>query len=660
MKKILLFVLAMVMMLTSVVMFLPAMEVEAETTYDFLFPVKNGRITQAYGNNGHGGMDIGTSGDDTIYAAKSGTVIWCKNPCWHWNSWDSKNGVWRDEECRDSDHERSYGNVIGIQHDDGTVAIYGHLTQEGFGIFGMYKGKEVNVGEPIGYMGASGKSDGKHLHFEFRAFNGWGNYTGSKINVNSITNGGLVNYSYYGYSGQATITPATITEGTYNINNGGFIMRVVNDANGSGTIGMGSSGNATLDAYKFNIQKEGSYYKIYPTSIQSDRVLNCYWGSGGTQTLNGNEVTLWNNSGNPSQRWVFEKYGNGYLIHPADRQDLSITREDLVLYVKTTTKADNQIWTLDPPECSHTYDNACDTTCNKCGETRSTTHTYDYKRNDNQHWQECLVCGSKKSYENHNWEFVYANNGEIMGTVRIHLYGCSVCDKVKLENHVYDNDCDPLCNICNSSISKRDVSCQYSSSYEYNGVNHWQTCVNCGGSVMQVHIYANDCDKNCDVCGYTRSVAGHKYDNDCDTTCNNCGKQRTINHTYDNACDKQCNVCNSMRSVEHEYDNPCDAVCNICGTTRTVAGHSYSNSCAAICNLCGYTRETSHVFDGEYDKQCNECGFVRQITVPDKDEDIDDDEDLDYDMDTVVIAIIVAAVGTVSVIVTAIIDKKKH
>ena len=68
-------------------------------------------------------------------------------------------------------------------------------------------------------------------------------------------------------------------------------------------------------------------------------------------------------------------------------------------------------------KCEHIYDNACDATCNECGETRLVQHDYSVLQND----------------ETHHW------------------YTCSVCERPDGENkakHVFDNDCDTTCNTC--------------------------------------------------------------------------------------------------------------------------------------------------------------------------------------------------------------------
>jgi len=52
----------------------------------------------------------------------------------------------------------------------------------------------------------------------------------------------------------------------------------------------------------------------------------------------------------------------------------------------------------------HTYDNACDTTCNVCGITRTVSHRYksSWSSDKTNHWYECSVCGNKKDAAAHN------------------------------------------------------------------------------------------------------------------------------------------------------------------------------------------------------------------------------------------------------------------
>lgn len=54
------------------------------------------------------------------------------------------------------------GRCVRIEHEDGMVSIYGHLSEIASG---LQSGDSVRVGEMIGRVGSSGLSTGSHLHF---------------------------------------------------------------------------------------------------------------------------------------------------------------------------------------------------------------------------------------------------------------------------------------------------------------------------------------------------------------------------------------------------------------------------------------------------------------------------------------------------------------
>jgi murein DD-endopeptidase MepM/ murein hydrolase activator NlpD len=58
-----------------------------------------------------------------------------------------------------------YGNLVEIQHRNGIVTRYGHLSSIGMGI---HPGTRVQQGEQIGRVGMTGLATGPHLHYEFR------------------------------------------------------------------------------------------------------------------------------------------------------------------------------------------------------------------------------------------------------------------------------------------------------------------------------------------------------------------------------------------------------------------------------------------------------------------------------------------------------------
>lgn len=62
-----------------------------------------------------------------------------------------------------TDGDRNRTNLITVEHDDGTVALYSHLTLNGVQVT---VGQSVQVGDPIGQSGDTGNTGGlPHLHF---------------------------------------------------------------------------------------------------------------------------------------------------------------------------------------------------------------------------------------------------------------------------------------------------------------------------------------------------------------------------------------------------------------------------------------------------------------------------------------------------------------
>lgn len=87
----------------------------------------------------HTGIDIGADGGTPIYAAADGKVIL-------------------------REYYGGYGNCIMIDHGDGVVSLYAHMSAYG----GFEVGDHIFSGEVLGYVGTTGTSNGNHLHFEVR------------------------------------------------------------------------------------------------------------------------------------------------------------------------------------------------------------------------------------------------------------------------------------------------------------------------------------------------------------------------------------------------------------------------------------------------------------------------------------------------------------
>lgn len=104
----------------------------------FVNPVPTGHKTQGLHGPGHRGIDIGAPKGTPIYAAASGKVLIART------GWSG-----------------GYGNMIIVEHPNGTKTLYAHMTK-----LGTKTGAQVSQGEVIGYVGSTGRSTGPHLHFE--------------------------------------------------------------------------------------------------------------------------------------------------------------------------------------------------------------------------------------------------------------------------------------------------------------------------------------------------------------------------------------------------------------------------------------------------------------------------------------------------------------
>ncbi|MCM3164338.1 M23 family metallopeptidase (plasmid) [Metabacillus sp. B2-18] len=107
-----------------------------------MWPAK-GTFTSGYGARWgrlHAGVDLANSADNVpIVASADGTVI-------------------------RSYYSSSYGNVVFISHNiNGKIftTLYAHMDSRL-----VSSGQSVSKGQQIGYMGNTGRSTGKHLHFE--------------------------------------------------------------------------------------------------------------------------------------------------------------------------------------------------------------------------------------------------------------------------------------------------------------------------------------------------------------------------------------------------------------------------------------------------------------------------------------------------------------
>jgi murein DD-endopeptidase MepM/ murein hydrolase activator NlpD len=106
----------------------------------FGWPANSTAITGNVYGPGHLGIDIQANEGDPVYAAGSGVITMAQGG---WNY--------------------GYGNVVQIDHGNGYVTVYAHLSQINVSLC-----TPVGQGTLIGAAGNTGNSFGSHLHFEVR------------------------------------------------------------------------------------------------------------------------------------------------------------------------------------------------------------------------------------------------------------------------------------------------------------------------------------------------------------------------------------------------------------------------------------------------------------------------------------------------------------
>ncbi len=108
----------------------------------------HGWLTDAFGNRSdpftgqnefHSGLDISTDKGQPVYATANGTV---------------QSAGWAN----------AYGNMVVLDHGFGLATRYAHLSR-----FNVRPGDSVRRGAVIGFVGATGRATGDHVHYEVLA-----------------------------------------------------------------------------------------------------------------------------------------------------------------------------------------------------------------------------------------------------------------------------------------------------------------------------------------------------------------------------------------------------------------------------------------------------------------------------------------------------------
>ena len=161
-------------------------------------------------------------------------------------------------------------------------------------------------------------------------------------------------------------------------------------------------------------------------------------------------------------------------------------------------------------ECTHIYDNACDVTCNECGEERTVTH--DFADADCLNPKTCTVCGKTEgSALGHEWTTPDVDLCEVQST-------CSRCGATDGENKEHtpendDNDCSTAlnCGVCGKEIL---AAGEHSPEKDDGNCTTEQKCTVCGQVAVAAKDAHNDTDHDylCDNAGCQVTVGNPPKD----------------------------------------------------------------------------------------------------------------------------------------------------
>lgn len=110
-------------------------------------PINGARISSGFGRRKHPVLGYTKQHLGTDFAAPTGTPILAAG-----------NGI-----IERSSRYGSYGNYVRIRHANGYKTAYAHMSRYGRGV---KQGRRVKQGQIIGYVGATGRVTGAHLHYE--------------------------------------------------------------------------------------------------------------------------------------------------------------------------------------------------------------------------------------------------------------------------------------------------------------------------------------------------------------------------------------------------------------------------------------------------------------------------------------------------------------
>lgn len=184
-----------------------------------------------------------------------------------------------------------------------------------------------------------------------------------------------------------------------------------------------------------------------------------------------------------------------------------------------------------------------------------------------------------------------------------HWYGCLDCDhKENVTPHDFENNCDMDCGVCGYQRSITHVYDQQ----KFNEGFHWMECA-CGDIWEEtVHSFDNFCDATCSGCAYVREPLHSYY----------IRKTDDVYHWFE--CD-----CGAKGQVEaHQWADY--GACDICGEPKPGESHTHTMTDVWLtdgqshwkqCTDCSFIDYLGdHYYTGNGDTECDICGYIRTVS----------------------------------------------
>ena len=222
-------------------------------------------------------------------------------------------------------------------------------------------------------------------------------------------------------------------------------------------------------------------------------------------------------------------------------------------------------------------------------------HSYgDWRKDGTSHWHECTDDDCPNREE-------------------------SINDKAA---HVYDDDADTTCDVCGYERTVTPPSHEHSyGDWSRDGTNHWHECTDddCPNREESIndkaaHVYTDDADTTCDVCGYERTVTPPSHEHSYGDWRKD-GTSHWHECTDDDCPDREESI---KDKAAHVYTDDADTTCDTCGYERTVTppahehivtfdGNGGTSSVGSmtttdqkLTSLPSASRSGSYSFDGWY------------------------------------------------------------